>query len=80
MNYYKIKKVGNEIDWASVEALDMTNRYLDTPETIKAFAQICYNDEGIKVHLWSENDDVRAVETELLGAPYEDSCLEFFLL
>lgn len=78
MNYYKIKKASHEVDWCSVETLEIGNRYLETPEKIKAYAQICYNDEGIKVHLWSENDDVRAVETELLGAPYEDSCLEFF--
>ena len=78
MNYYKIKKASHEVDWCSVETLEIGNRYLETPEKIKAYAQICYNDEGIKVRLWSENDDVRAVETELLGAPYEDSCLEFF--
>jgi len=78
MNYYTIKKADNPIDWASVKPLEMGFRYLDTPASIKAFAQICYNDEGIQVHLWSENDDVRAVENGPLGAPYEDSCLEFF--
>ena len=78
MNYYKIKKASENIDWSAIESLEMTNRYLDTPEKLKAFAQICYNDEGIQVHLWAENDDVRAVEKGPLGAPYEDSCLEFF--
>ena len=46
MNYYKIKKVGNNIDWSTVEALEMTNRYLNTPDHIKAFAQICYNEDN----------------------------------
>lgn len=78
MNYYKIKRVDGEIDWSNIESLEMTNRYLETPEKIKAFAQICYDSEGLKVHLWSENDDVRAVENDVLGSPYEDSCLEFF--
>lgn len=78
MNYYKIKRVDGDIDWSCVESLEMSNKYLNTPEKIRAFAQICYNDEGLKLHLWSENDDVRAVETDILGAPYEDSCLEFF--
>ena len=78
MNYYKIKRVDGEIDWSNIESLEMTNRYLETPERIKAFAQICYDSEGLKVHLWSENDDVRAVENDVLGSPYEDSCLEFF--
>ncbi len=78
MNYYKIKKVESQIDWRAVDCLEMGCRYLDTPAEIRAFAQICYNEEGIQVHLWSENDDVRAVEKGPLGAPYEDSCLEFF--
>ncbi|MBE6601406.1 MAG: hypothetical protein E7637_02730 [Ruminococcaceae bacterium] len=78
MNYYQIKRADQKIDWSSVASLEIGCRYLDTPQKIKAFAQICYNDEGIQVHLWSENDDVRAVEVGHLGAPYEDSCLEFF--
>lgn len=78
MNYYKIKKAESNIDWSQIDRLEMTNRYLKTPDKIKAFAQICYNENGINLHLWSENDDVRAVETDILGAPYQDSCLEFF--
>ena len=78
MNRYKIKRVESKICWSEIESLEMTNRYLDTPESIRAFAQICYNDEGIHLHLWSKNDDVRAVECDILGAPYQDSCLEFF--
>ena len=78
MNYYKIKKVTGDIDWSRIDALEMTNKYLDTPDNIRAFAQICYDEKGINIHLWSENDDVRAVETDILGAPYQDSCLEFF--
>ena len=78
MNYYRIKKACREIDWSTVERLKMECKYLDTPEQIGAFAQICYNKDGIQVHLWSENDDVRAVENGPLGSPCEDSCLEFF--
>jgi hypothetical protein len=78
MNRYTIKKAAQSIDWLQIERIEMQNRYLDTPNDLKAFAQICYNDEGLQVHLWSENDDVRAVENGPLGAPYEDSCLEFF--
>ena len=78
VKYYQIKKADREIDWSAVERLEIGCKYLDTPPEICAFAQICYNDDGIQVHLWSENDDVRAVETGPLGAPYLDSCLEFF--
>ncbi len=78
MKYYKIKKEGREIDWSAVERLEIGCKYLDTPPKICAYAQICYNDDGIQVHLWSENDDVRAVENGPLGSPCQDSCLEFF--
>ena len=78
MNYYQIKRVENDINWSSVNTIELSNKYLNTPNEMRAFAQICYNDEGINLHLWSENDDVRAVERDILGAPYQDSCLEFF--
>ena len=78
MNHYTIKKAAKTVDWSQIARIEMECRYLETKEDLKAFAQICYNDEGLQVHLWSENDDVRAVEHGPLGAPYEDSCLEFF--
>ena len=62
MNRYKIKKVNEHINWSQIESLEMTYRYIQTPEDIRAFAQICYNTEGIQLHLWSKNDDVRAVD------------------
>jgi hypothetical protein len=78
MHYYKIKRASESVNWSEIESLELAYRYLDTPKNLRAFAQICYNDSGINLHLWSENDDVRAVEQDILGAPYQDSCLEFF--
>lgn len=78
VKHYWIKKADREIDWSAVERLEIGCKYLDTPTEIRAFAQICYNADGIQVHLWSENDEVRAEETGPLGSPCEDSCLEFF--
>ena len=78
MHYYKIKRASESVNWSEIESLELAYRYLDTPKNLRAFAQICYNGEGIHLHLWSENDDVRAVERDILGAPYQDSCLEFF--
>ncbi|MBQ9785576.1 MAG: carbohydrate-binding family 9-like protein [Clostridia bacterium] len=78
MNYYRIQKAGREIDWSAVERLEIAHKYRDTPPALCAFAQICYNDDGMHVHMWSENDDVRAKEIGPLGYPCKDSCLEFF--
>ena len=58
--------------------MDIDTPYLDTPESVKAWAQIAYNDEAILVHLWTKEYQHRAVETGPIGKPYEDCCLEFF--
>ncbi len=78
MNCYTIQKVYDQPDWNAIGALSMDYRYADTPADMRAFAQIAYTDDRLFVHLWSENDDVRAVEQGPLGSPFEDSCLELF--
>ncbi len=78
MNSYTIQKVADRPNWNAIEVLSMDNRYDDTPVEMHAFAQIAYSDDSLLVHLWSENDDVRAEEYGLLGSPCNDSCLEFF--
>lgn len=78
MNSYDIKHVQGAPDWNSIPVLNIENRYLETPQDITACAQICYNEDALLVHLSTEEKEIRAVETGLLGAPCEDSCLEFF--
>lgn len=75
---YDIKKVAGNPDWSSIEKLNIDTRYMETPDTITAQAQICYNDEALLVHLETEEAEIRAVEKGPLGAPCKDSCLEFF--
>lgn len=75
---YEIKRICGEIDWQSVPALELGAAYLDTPATTSAFAQICYNEETIFVHLRTKECETRAEEKGALGEPYHDSCLEFF--
>lgn len=78
MRQYTIKKVCGAPDWAKVPALDIDHRYFETPDSITAQAQICYNDEAICVKLSTLEANVRAVENGPVGMPCEDSCLEFF--
>ena len=78
MTQYTIKKVSGAPDWSKIETLNMTHKYFETPAHTSAYAQICYDDERIYVHLSSTEPEVRAVETDVLGSPCEDSCLEFF--
>ena len=78
MNSYDIKYVKNTPDWASIPVINIENRYLETPDDITACAQICYSVDAFLVHLSTVEKEIRAVEKGLVGAPCEDSCLEFF--
>ena len=79
MKTYIIKKTSTaDVCWETIPELSLDERYLDTPEDAKAWAQICYNEEAMFVHLWANEKEIRREETGLLGEPYHDSCLEFF--
>jgi hypothetical protein len=77
MRTYEIKKMG-AAGWDAIPTLEIDHTYFETPEHIKAHAQISYDDEAILVHLSTEERVIRAVENGPLGSPCEDSCLEFF--
>ena len=78
MKNYDIVKVKDGFNWADIEILNMEYRYINSPEDVKSWAQICYNDEAILLHLETIDENFRAEEQGPLGQPYEDSCLEFF--
>lgn len=76
MKQYTIKRFAG--DWSQIPVIDIDTMYLDTPDTIKAWAQIAYDDKGVLVHQWTVEENYLAVETGELGEPCKDSCLEFF--
>ncbi len=78
MKTYNIVKTEDNPNWEKIEKLTMDFSYFDTPKDISANAQLCYTDNEILVHLVSFEKEIRALETGLLGAPCNDSCLEFF--
>ena len=45
---------------------------------VRAWGQLCYTDEELRVRLRAEEKDVRATYTEPVSPVHEDSCLEFF--
>ena len=78
MRSYTIQKICGAPDWSRVPALEIDTR-LWSPETgIRAYAQICWDDEALYVRLRAVEAHVRAEQTGLLDMPCEDSCLEFF--
>ena len=78
MREYKIKIIDSAPDWNKIDALSIDNRYLDTPSTITANAQICCNEEKFIVHLTTTEKNYLREEKGATGLPYLDSCLEFF--
>lgn len=77
MRAYTIKKM-TEAGWDAIPVLPIDHTYFDTPDHIKAQAQLSYDGEALLVHLSTVEKNFRAVETGPLGSPCEDSCLEFF--
>ena len=78
MKTYEIKKMAVGGDWSDKPIVSIDTPYKETPDTVKAWAQLAYDDEAILVRLWTEEYEHRATETGPVGAPYEDCCLEFF--
>ncbi len=77
MRTYGIQKM-TDAGWDAIPVIPIDHTYFETPDHIKAEAQISYDDEAILVHLSTVERGARAVETGPLGSPCEDSCLEFF--
>lgn len=76
MKKYEIHRL-EKGDWSKIPALEMTEKYFDTPDTT-ATARIAYDDEGIFVKLRTDEKEHRCEETGPFGSPCDDSCLEFF--
>ena len=78
MKHYGIKLVSNGFSWQDIPVLEMECYYKNTPDSIKAYAQICCGEDSLNVHLWTTEPSRREEEKDLLGSPCLDSCLEFF--
>ncbi len=78
MNHYDIKSVKGSFDWKDIPVLEMGCYYKESPDFIKAYAQICCGEDSLNLHLWTTEPERSEEETELLGTPCLDSCLEFF--
>ena len=78
MKTYEIKKASGSPDWSEIPYINIDVPYLETPKSITAKAQICYNENELLVHLSTVEENIRAESKGPLDAPCEDSCLEFF--
>ncbi len=75
-----IPRVAGEPDWARIPVLPI-RRVLWTPDAgIRAWGQLCRDEEALFVHLRAEEKEIRAENTAPGSPVWEDSCLEFFFL
>lgn len=78
MATYTIARWDGNPDWAKIPTLKMETEYRHSEHTVKAWAQIAYDDEALYVRLQAVEPNIRAELTGLLDEICEDSCLEFF--
>ena len=66
-------------DWEIVPAVELHHTGWLEKVPVRAWAQLCYDEQGIWVRMEAEESPVRATLREPLDEVYQDSCLEFFL-
>ena len=65
-------------DWENVPIVELHHTDWLPEAPIRAWAQLCRDDQGLWVRLEAEEANVRATLSEPLDEVYQDSCLEFF--
>ena len=66
------------LDWKALPSLPIDHLLWCEDAGVQAFAQLCYDEEALYIHLYAKEADIRAEESGPLCQPCEDSCLEFF--
>ena len=77
MKSYTLKKIVGAPNWEKIPTLQIDTAY--KPTNIRAWAQLCWDDTCIHVHLQAEEEDIRNTLTGPLDEICTDSCLEFFI-
>lgn len=80
MKEYYITAVNGNIDWAGIPQLEADQIQWKPDCGVRCFAQFCYDEDNLYVHLKAVEKDIRAEHTEPLSSVYEDSCMEFFFM
>lgn len=78
MNEYTIIRRTEPMDWSTVPALEMNEELRHRVHSVKASAQLCYDDRALYIKLTAVEQNIRAELTGPLDEICDDSCLEFF--
>jgi hypothetical protein len=77
---YTITKISGLPEWDKIPKLDVDNVLWEPDAGIRAYGQLCYDDDVLYVHLGAKEKDIRAENKKPLSAVNEDSCLELFFM
>ncbi len=78
MKQYTITRISGQPDWNSIPTLQVDVQNWKDPVDISTTAQICYDENGLYVHMRSREAHIRAEEHGPLAMVCKDSCMEFF--
>ncbi|MBO5316974.1 MAG: carbohydrate-binding family 9-like protein [Oscillospiraceae bacterium] len=78
MANYTIMRRPEPMCWEDIPHLNMEYEYRHREHNIRAWAQLCYDDQALYIRLQAVEPEIRAEHHGPLGEICEDSCLEFF--
>lgn len=78
MKHTIINYVEIEPDWYEIPVINIDFQRKPSNANVEAFAQICYDDDALYLHMWAIEENVRAEVVDPMGQTCQDSCLEFF--
>lgn len=78
MKHYTITPIEKTPDWSAIPQLHVDEQGWEAPVDISMTAQICYDRDGLYVHLRAWEKEIRAEHCQPLSMVCEDSCMEFF--
>jgi len=73
-----IPRAAQNPDWSTIPVLPIDYLNWTDPVDISAWAQICCTDDALWIREGARETAIRAEDTDVLGMPCRDSCLEFF--
>ena len=68
----------NNPDWSSVPVISIDSSFYETADRTKAWGQLCWNPDWIKVHLYAAETNVLCRYQGNCDPVWKDSCLELF--
>ena len=80
MREYRIARIRDEINWSDIPELPVDNILWEPVWNVRAFGQLCYDEDNLYLHLRAVEEHIRAEYTEPLSPVCTDSCLEFFFM